>query len=101
MPEAMKRLAVALPEGASTTSGVTREKIAKEFLRYGEEPWVIIEGKWWRLNPNRPDFHPRAASKLLARRGDVVLLPPHDLDGKRNRSGVHWCASSFGYQIKV
>jgi len=85
MPEAMKRLAVALPEGANTTSSVTREKIAGEFQRYGEEPWVIIEGRWWRLNPNRPDFHPQATSKLLARRGDAAQLPPHDLDGKRNR----------------
>ncbi|HEY6119594.1 MAG TPA: right-handed parallel beta-helix repeat-containing protein [Pyrinomonadaceae bacterium] len=96
MPEAMKRLAVALPEGASTTSGVTREKIAKEFLRYGEEPWVIIEGKWWRLNPNRPDFHPRAASKLLAGRGDGIQLPPHDLDGKRNRRAFIGALSPAG-----
>ena len=85
MPDVMKRLALVLPEGANTTSGITREKIAGEFLRYGEEPWVILDGKWWRLNPNRPDFHPKAASKLLARRGDAARLPAHDLDGKRYR----------------
>ncbi|MDQ6654118.1 MAG: right-handed parallel beta-helix repeat-containing protein [Acidobacteriota bacterium] len=81
MPEALKVLAVALPEGADTSSGITREKIAGEFVRYGEEPWVIIEGNWWRLNPERPDFRPRAGSKLLARRGDARELPPRDLAG--------------------
>ncbi|MDQ2921314.1 MAG: right-handed parallel beta-helix repeat-containing protein [Acidobacteriota bacterium] len=85
MPDALKRLALALPEGANTTSGVTRERAAGEFVRYGEEPWVIIEGNWWRLNPNRPDFRPKAASKLLARRGDATQLPAHDLYGEQNR----------------
>ena len=81
MPEALKVLAIALPEGPSMRSGYTRERIAGEFVRYGEEPWVIIEGNWWRLNPNRPDFHPRADSKLLAHRGDAGELPPRDVMG--------------------
>ena len=81
MPEALKALAIALPEGPSTRGGVTREKIAGEFVRYGEEPWVIIEGNWWRLNRNRPDFRPRADSKLLAHRGDRGQLPARDLAG--------------------
>ena len=66
-------------------NGITREKIASEFVRYGEEPWVIIEGNWWRLNPNRPDFHPRADSKLLAHRGDRREMPSRDLIGSRRR----------------
>jgi hypothetical protein len=83
MAEALKTLAIALPDGPTTRSGITREKIAGEFVRYGEQPWVIIEGNWWRLNPNRPDFHPRAGSKLLARRGDIKELPSRDLEGSR------------------
>jgi len=82
MPDALKVLATALPEGPSMRSGITREKVAGEFVRYGEAPWVIIEGNWWRLNPNRPDFHPRADSKLLAHRGDAGELPPRDLVGR-------------------
>ena len=85
MPAELKRLAVALPEGPESRSGVTRENAAGEFVRYGEEPWVIIEGNWWRLNPNRPDFRPKPSSKLLATRGDASELPSHDLLGKRNR----------------
>jgi hypothetical protein len=85
MPEELKRLAVALPEGPDSSIGVTREKAASEFVRYGDEPWVLIEGNWWRLNPNRPDFRPKADSKLLANRGDTGQLPPHDLLGKKNR----------------
>jgi hypothetical protein len=81
MPDALKVLAIALPEGADTWSSVTREKIAGEFVRYGEEPWVIIEGNWWRLNPDRPDFRPKADSKMLAHRGDHFTVPQHDLAG--------------------
>src|SRR5436190_10170190 len=85
MPEALKVLAIALPEGPSMRSGYTRERIAGEFVRYGEEPWVIIEGNWWRLNPNRPNFQPRPDSKLLAHRGDAASLPVRDLNGNLRR----------------
>ena len=85
MPDALKKLALILPDGPDTTSGVTLNRVAKEFVRYGEEPWVIIEGNWWRLNPNRPDFRPKSASPLLSRRGDNTQLPSHDLYGKNNR----------------
>jgi len=81
MPEALKSLAIALPDDPTTRSGITREKVVEEFVRYGEEPWVIIEGNWWRLNPNRPDFRPRADSKLFAKRGDPRELPLRDLSG--------------------
>jgi hypothetical protein len=86
MPDAMKSLATHLPEGQETIAGITQQRAAREFVRYGNEPWVIIEGKWWRLNPNRPDFRPRADSKLFANWGDSKELPERDLSGNR-RSG--------------
>ncbi|MFL6208660.1 MAG: right-handed parallel beta-helix repeat-containing protein [Pyrinomonadaceae bacterium] len=85
MPDALKRLATALPEGADTVKGVTRAQVAGEFVRYGAEPWVIIEGNWWRLNPNRPDFRPTQGSRMLAHRGDPANLPPRDLLGRLRR----------------
>jgi hypothetical protein len=89
MPDALKTLAVQLDTDAVSTLGVTRERIATEFLRYGEEPWVLIEGRWWRLNPDRPDFHPKAGSKMLAGRGDASMLPRRDLEGKaRERADI-------------
>jgi hypothetical protein len=87
MPDSMKALATHLPDGQDAITGITRERAAKEFVRYGDEPWVIIEGKWWRLNPNRPDFRPRADSKMFANRGDAKDMPEHDLSGG-NRSGT-------------
>jgi hypothetical protein len=87
MPDSMKALATHLPEGEDAITGITRERAAKEFVRYGDEPWVIVEGKWWRLNPNRPDFRPRADSKMFANRGDAKDMPEHDLSGG-NRSGT-------------
>jgi hypothetical protein len=87
MPESMKALAIHLPDGPDTVTGITRERAAKEFIRYSNEPWVIIEGTWWRLNPNRPDFRPRSDSKLFANHGDAKNMPQRDLSGSR-RSGV-------------
>jgi hypothetical protein len=75
----LKSLAINLPEGTKTISGITQKKIASEFVRSSNEPWVIIEGKWWRLNPNRPDFHPKSDSKLLTHRGDATALEHEDL----------------------
>jgi hypothetical protein len=83
MPDTLKSLAITLPEGPHTITGITQERAAQEFVRYSNEPWVIVEGKWWHLNPNRPDFRPRADSKLFSRWGDPGDLPERDLVGTR------------------
>ncbi|HEY3821742.1 MAG TPA: right-handed parallel beta-helix repeat-containing protein [Polyangiaceae bacterium] len=80
---AMKGLAISLPDDPSSTTGVTRQSLAPSFVRAGDEPWVVLEGNWWRLNPGRPDFHPRSGVGLLAGRGDARNEPPTDLDGRR------------------
>jgi hypothetical protein len=74
IPDDLKSLAVNLPEGPNAISEITLERAAGEFVRFSSEPWVIIEGKWWRLNPNRPDFHPKHDSRLLAGSGDTKAL---------------------------
>jgi hypothetical protein len=81
MAEDLKALAVSLDEKNHSTTGITLEKAAPEFVKMGTQPWVIIEGNWWRLNPNRPDFHPKKGSKLLGGTGDSKQLPPSDIDG--------------------
>jgi hypothetical protein len=83
MPDSMKALATHLPEGPGIITGITQDRAAKEFVRYGNEPWVVIEGKWWRLNPNRPDFRPRGDAKLLVGWGDASNLPQRDLAGRK------------------
>ena len=80
--DGLKTSAITLPEGSKTISGVTQEQAAGQFVHSNGEPWVIIEGKWWRLNPNRPDFRPKHDSKLFARWGDAVELPREDLLGR-------------------
>jgi nitrous oxidase accessory protein NosD len=82
VPETLKSLARRLPQGPQTIAGVTQERAAQEFVRYSSEPWVILDGKWWRLNPNRPDFHPRVGSKLFANWGDPAELPGRDMAGQ-------------------
>jgi hypothetical protein len=82
----LKSLAIDLPEGPKTISGITQERAAQEFVRSNNEPWVIIEGKWWRLNPNRPDFHPKHNSRLLASRRDPKELSRNNPLRLRQRS---------------
>jgi hypothetical protein len=84
--EALKTLAVAVDEPPHSRLGLTRAAIASEFVRYGEEPWVVIEGGWWKLNPARPDLHPRAGSKMLAGAGDPHDRPERDMEGARRSS---------------
>jgi hypothetical protein len=86
MPDSLKSLATHLDDQVTSILGITRTRVAPEFVRYGEEPWVLIEGGWWRLNPDRPDFHPRSGARMLCGRGDATDRPPTDLDGAR-RSG--------------
>jgi len=85
MAESLKVLAVSLDDDGRSHSvvGLTRAQLASEFVRYGEQPWVVVEGHWWRLNPDRPDFRPRPGSRLLGDRGDPTETPPRDLAGRR------------------
>jgi hypothetical protein len=82
---AIRALATSPPEGNQTSLGVTRRKIRSDFVAYGEEPWVIIDGSWWRRNPKRPDFRPRSRSSLLAGKGDPGELAPLDLEGRARK----------------
>ena len=68
----LKSLAITLPEGPATIAGISQEQAASQFVHSSNEPWVIIEGKWWRLNPNRPDFRPKIDSKLFTHWGDAT-----------------------------
>ena len=86
MNPSLKILARVLPEGARTTTDITQERAAPEFVHYGNEPWIIIKGNWWQLNPDRPDFHPRPDSQLFANWGDSQELPPRDLEGRKRLS---------------
>ena len=89
MPEDLRPLAANLDEKNHSVLGVTLEKAAPEFVKMNTQPWVVIEGNWWRLNPARPDFHPKAGSALFAGKGDASQLPPVDIDGsERNGADI-------------
>ncbi len=79
-------LATSLDTEKTSTLGVTLEAAGKEFVRFSDEPWVIIEGNWWRLNPDRPDFRPKADGALFVGKGDASQLPAIDIDGARRDS---------------
>jgi hypothetical protein len=80
--DALASLAVTLP----AATGITRKRFAAEVRRYGEEPWVIVEGRWWRLNPERPDFHPLAGSARLSGQALGAEVPAVDLEGSPRRT---------------
>ena len=79
----LKELAISLPDGPHSVSGIGLPALAPSFLSANEEPWVILDAKWWKLNPKRPDYRPRTTAVLLAGRGDERNQPKLDLDGKR------------------
>ncbi len=81
MPEGLKALAVSLDESSRSVVGLRRAAVTAQVERDGDEPWVVVEGGWWRLNPARPDFRPRVGAPLLAGRGDPAELPARDLTG--------------------
>jgi len=76
-------------DDSTATLNVTQAKAAAGFVHASDEPWIIIEGKWWRLNPNRPDFRPVADSPMFCGHSYGEQMPKEDLSGtKRTTSSV-------------
>ncbi len=88
MDEALERLAISLPDRDGAVTGITSKRLASEFVAPGTAPWIIIEGGWWRLNPQRPDFRPKAGSALLVRTADRSAQPERDLTGATRRGAA-------------
>ena len=86
MPREFMALATHLDEAYHSKLNLTRAALAGEFVRDSQEPWVIFPGRWWKLNPNRPDFHPRKDARTLVRAGDASQLPPLDNEGQKRSS---------------
>jgi hypothetical protein len=86
MAETMLGLAVAMDEKNHSTANAALDKAAPDFVRMNTQPWIIVEGNWWRLNPDRPDFHPKKGSELLVGTGESKQLPPRDIDGAARKS---------------
>ena len=84
--DSLLALATSLPDPSRVSFGVTRALFAGEVHRYDETPWLIADGHAFRLNPDRPDFHPRNSSFLLAGRGDMRDQPARDLEGAARRT---------------
>jgi hypothetical protein len=87
----LRALAISLPDEPGSVIAVARARVSAEVVQSSEEPWVIIEKGWWKLNPRRPDFHPQKTSTLLAGRGDPKDMPPNDLDGKKRTAADIGC----------
>ncbi|MFS8067498.1 MAG: right-handed parallel beta-helix repeat-containing protein, partial [Byssovorax sp.] len=85
-PDGVRAVAVSLLEVNHTITGVTQQRIAAELMDSSDEPWILVNGASWRLNPKRPDFRPRPGSALLAGRADPSELPPLDLSGRARRT---------------
>jgi hypothetical protein len=86
MPSSLKPIALNLDEANHSRTGFDRETIAKEFLKYNEEPWILIEDNMWRLNPARPNFHPRPGSTLLSENVDQKELPRRNVAGEQRQA---------------
>ena len=87
----LRSLAISLPDEPGSVIAVARARVSGEVVQSSEEPWVILEKGWWKLNPKRPDFHPQRTSTLLAGRGDLKDMPLNDLDGKKRTTADIGC----------
>jgi hypothetical protein len=84
--ERLKSLALALPDGSHSVTGISRRILAPSFIRPSDQPWVLLDGSWWYLNSQRPDYHPRASGVLLAGKAQARNSPKTDLDGRPRSS---------------
>lgn len=75
IPTPFIELTTAIDENNLSSMGVRCKDVADEFARFGDQPWVLVEGSWWKLNPERPDFRPVRKSRLLRGKGDPRCLP--------------------------
>ncbi len=91
MPEEIAALAKNLDRNNHSILGVDLPAFAQEVVRYNLNPWLMLEGHYWRLNPERPDFRPCAGSKLLVSSGDPTQLPLTDLEGRKRISADIGC----------
>jgi hypothetical protein len=57
----MVKLAKEMPARSTPFEDVVRSLVAPT-----SEPWVVLEGGWWKPAPNRPDYRPRSAATLFA-----------------------------------
>jgi hypothetical protein len=80
-PEALYGAAKSRFEEPRSTFGVTQEKLRPELVAPGSEPWILLDARWWKPNPARPDFRPKPTSPLLTGKGDPADMPPVDLLG--------------------
>lgn len=81
IPVQFIKLADRIDENTRSVLGVTREKIAGEFVKFGDQPWLLVSDSWWKSNPEKPDFRPFQTSKLLHAQGDPQEVPEYDLAG--------------------
>ncbi|MGF1506937.1 MAG: right-handed parallel beta-helix repeat-containing protein [Anaerolineae bacterium] len=66
--------------GSGSITGFSIPQILSEFVDPNFNPWIVVDGSWWVLNPNRPDFTPAAGSMLLTA-GDPDYVPEADVSG--------------------
>ncbi len=72
------------PEASAETNSITGFSIAEglaQFIKPNFETWILEEGGWPVLNPNRPDFRPTANSILLTA-GNPAYTSALDLLGQ-------------------
>lgn len=69
----------ASPEQNSIT-GFSVDEGLSQFMNPNFEPWIIEDGVWFSLNPNRPDYRPIGGSVLI-RGGNPDIVIMYDLDG--------------------
>ncbi|MDX1995444.1 MAG: right-handed parallel beta-helix repeat-containing protein [bacterium] len=66
--------------GSGSVTGFTVAQALTNFVNPNNNPWVLLNGAWPQLSPNRPDFRPKSAT-ALAQMANPTYRPATDFLG--------------------
>ena len=75
------------PDDADSITGFSVDEGFAQFVNPTFEPWILEDGIWFALNPERPDYHLVAGSELVDA-GNAAMLPVLDVLGNLRTSNA-------------
>jgi Tol biopolymer transport system component len=71
----------------NSMTGFTIPDALSQFMNANFEPWIIEDGNTYQLNPNRPDYHLRPDSVLVAN-GNTAYISRLDVFGDAHQTEI-------------
>lgn len=75
------------PDDVDSISGFSVNEGFAQFVNPSFEPWILEDGQWFMLNPDRPDYH-LVADSVLVNAGSAEMTPVLDTFGNVRESNA-------------